>query len=87
MVKISTSWVTYILRCKDNSLYTGITNNLKARISKHNQGIACRYTSRRGPVKLVYFEKFPNKSKARKREIQIKSWPKKKKELLIKGEL
>lgn len=80
-------WFTYILLCKDKSLYTGITNNLKARINKHNQGIACRYTSIRKPVQLVYFERFPNKSEARKREIQLKGWTRKKKQLLVEGKL
>jgi putative endonuclease len=84
---IFTPWFAYILLCKDNSLYTGITTNLKKRVYRHNQGVACRFTSIRKPVKLVYSEKFPNKSEARKREIQLKGWTRKKKQLLIEGKL
>lgn len=84
---INKSWFTYILLCKDNTYYTGITNNLNLRISKHNQGIGAHYTSFRNPVELVYSEEFPTKSEARKREIQLKGWPRKKKKLLIEKKL
>ncbi|MCF7916693.1 MAG: GIY-YIG nuclease family protein [Candidatus Omnitrophica bacterium] len=65
-------WNLYIVNCRDNTFYTGITNNLKLRIKNHNCGKGCRYTRSRYPVKLVYSQKFPTKSKALKREIQIK---------------
>jgi putative endonuclease len=80
-------WYFYILRCKDSSFYCGITNNLKERISKHNNGKGAKYTKSRIPVKLIYFEEFPDKSSAFKREIEVKGWRKEKKEALIGGAL
>lgn len=74
----------YILRCKDDSLYTGYTVNLANRISKHNLGKAAKYTRGRGPVKLVYLESFSNKLDAQKREYRIKQLPRKKKLKLIR---
>ena len=78
-------WFFYILRCRDNSLYSGITNNLEARLQEHNRGTGAKYTYIRRPVVLVYSEKYNNVSEARKREEQIKGWSKVKKENLIKG--
>ncbi|MCK4810384.1 MAG: GIY-YIG nuclease family protein [Candidatus Omnitrophica bacterium] len=46
-------WYVYIIRCRDNTLYTGITNNLKRRIREHNSGKGCRYTKCRWPVELT----------------------------------
>lgn len=77
-------WYMYILLCNDQSFYVGITNNLEERINKHNQGKGAKYTRGRRPTKLVYCEKFNNKSEARKREIQIKGWCREKKINLIK---
>ncbi len=74
----------YILRCKDNSLYTGWTTNLENRINCHNLGKGAKYTRSRRPVELVYYECFDNKSEALKREYQIKQLTKQEKELLIK---
>ena len=74
----------YIIRCNDNSLYTGWTNNLEKRISSHNKGIGCKYTRGRIPVELVYFEEFVNKSDALRREFEIKKLSKYEKINLIK---
>lgn len=63
----------YILRCNDNTLYTGYTVNLDKRIQKHNRGLGAKYTRGRLPVKLVYFEEVDSKSEALKREYFIKS--------------
>jgi len=60
------------VQCTDNSLYTGITNDLEARIAQHNKGKGAKYTRSRSPVKLVYTEQAENKGKALRREIQIK---------------
>ena len=79
------TWFFYMVRCRDSSLYSGITNDLQARVEKHNKGTGAKYTSGRRPVTLVYSEKQGNVSEARKREAQIKSWPKSRKEQLIKG--
>jgi predicted GIY-YIG superfamily endonuclease len=67
-------WHLYIIRCSDNSLYTGITTDVPRRVKEHNQKTASNYTRSRTPVKLVYQESHPNRSSALKREIQIKKW-------------
>ena len=77
-------WFFYIVKCRDGSLYSGITNDLEARLREHNKGTGAKYTSGRRPVILVYSEKCINVSEARKREAHIKSWPRLKKEQLIK---
>lgn len=61
-----------MLICSDNSIYTGITNNLEKRIKAHNDGKGAKYTKARRPVKLLKFFNVENKSKALKLEIKIK---------------
>jgi len=81
-----TNWYVYILECNDNTLYTGITNNLEKRIEQHNHGQeAAKYTRVRRPVKYVYQEPQANRSEATKREMQIKKLSRIKKMQLIKG--
>ena len=75
---------TYILKCKDDSLYTGWTNDLKKRISFHNAGKGAKYTKARRPVELVYYEEFQTREEAMKREYAIKQLSRKEKEALIK---
>ena len=65
-------WSLYIIRCNDNSLYIGITSNLSKRIESHNKGTGAKYTRGRGPVKLVYTESYPDRSKASQREYALK---------------
>lgn len=78
------AFYTYIVECKDGSLYTGYTNNLEKRIRAHNESkIGAKYTKARRPVKLKYFEKFKSLSLALKREVQIKSLSREKKLQLI----
>ena len=79
----SREWVVYIVRCADDSLYTGITNNLDRRLKQHNAGTASRYTRSRLPVELVYQESQPDKSAALKRELAIKKLSRSAKEQLI----
>lgn len=75
----------YILECKDKSLYIGYTNNIEKRLKDHNESkTGAKYTKSRRPVKLKYVEKYPNLSKALKRECEIKSFTRKKKLELIK---
>jgi len=74
----------YIFRCKDGSLYSGSTNDLKNRESLHNQGKGSKYVKSRGGGRLIYSEKFRSKSRALKREAEIKKWPRIKKLNLIK---
>ena len=78
-------WFFYIVRCRDGSLYSGITNDLEGRLKEHNKGIEAKYTSARRPVTLVYCERYGNVSEARRREEQVKRWSQAKKERLIVG--
>ena len=78
-------WFLYILECRDGCYYVGITNDLEHRVKSHNEGNGAKFTRGRRPVSLIYQERWPNKSAARKREIEVKGWPRKKKEELIGG--
>ena len=62
---------TYILRCRDGSLYTGWTNNLEKRLNCHNAGKGAKYTKARLPVELAYFETFQTKKMTRKEKIAL----------------
>ncbi|MEX0896167.1 MAG: GIY-YIG nuclease family protein [Patescibacteria group bacterium] len=66
-------WWLYIVRCANNSFYTGITTNICHRLLLHNSGKGARYTRMHGPVEIVYFEIFFNRSAASKRESFIKA--------------
>ena len=73
----------YILKCGDDSLYTGWTNNLEKRFKDHCSGRGAKYTKGRCPLELVYYEEFEDKSGAMKREYEIKRLTRKQKEELI----
>ncbi len=79
------SWFIYILRCSDNSLYTGITKDIEKRIKEHNSGnkTGAKYTRSRAPVTLVYTENVETRSHATKRELEIKKMSKKSKEMML----
>jgi putative endonuclease len=85
MTTAGAEWFFYIVRCRDNSLYSGVTNNLEERIKKHNQGSGARYTASHRPVILVHSEKYGSASEAKRREFEVKSWLKVKKERLVEG--
>ena len=76
-------WYVYIIKCKDDKLYTGITNDLDRRLSEHNSGQGGHFTKFRRPVKLVYFQEAPDRSNALKREIEIKKLTRNEKLTLI----
>jgi len=78
-------YFVYILHCLDKSFYTGYTDNLDARLKKHNSGQAAKYTSGRRPVKLVYWEEHATKSLAMSREMKIKQLSRAEKKELITG--
>lgn len=80
-----TFWV-YILRCADNSYYTGHTDNLEERIANHQAGKIKCYTSCRLPLTLLFSEEFPTREEALASERQIIGWSRKKKEALTKGD-
>lgn len=73
----------YILRCADDTYYTGWTTHLTARLAAHNRGSGAKYTHARRPVQLVYCEARPDKSEALKREAAIKKMPRAKKQMLV----
>ena len=78
-------WLVYLLRCRDGSLYTGITNDLPRRLKTPAAGKASRYTRSRLPVRLAYTEPQPSKSRALKREAAIKKLSRRQKDDLIGG--
>lgn len=82
-----TEYFFYILRCRDNSLYCGQTNNLQKRLKEHQlgKGRSAKYTRGRGPVELVYYEAFDSIQNAMRREREVKKWRKDRKEKLVKS--
>lgn len=77
---------TYILQCADHTLYCGWTNHLEKRLKAHNDGKGAKYTKARRPVLLVYYEEFPTKEEAMRREAAIKKLSRKDKLKLLGGE-
>ena len=75
---------TYMLKCKDGTYYIGYTNDLEKRVKAHNEGKGAKYTKGRGPVELIYFEEYEEKSIAMRREWEIKKLTKNQKEELCK---
>ncbi len=76
-------WYVYILRCTDNTLYTGSTTDIDRRVKEHNRKKGGGCTRGRLPVELVHKEPYEIRSEAQKREAQIKTWPRQKKLALI----
>ncbi len=81
-----TTWTIYILRCGDDTLYTGITTDLDNRIEVHNAGKGAKYTRGRGPVRLVWSRGGLTESEARKEEIQIKKMSREDKETYARND-
>ena len=78
-------WYVYILQCADDTLYTGVTIDLKRRIEEHNSSdLGAKYTRSRRPVQLAYSKKFKTKSLAMKEEMRIKRLKREAKLLLMK---
>jgi putative endonuclease len=71
-VTTSVPWIVYLLRCRDGSLYTGITNDLNRRLQSHHSGTASAYTRSRRPLALAYQERHPDRGAALKREAAIR---------------
>jgi predicted GIY-YIG superfamily endonuclease len=80
-------YYVYILRCADRSYYVGYAQDIEKRLKAHSDGRAAPYTARRLPVHLVYSEKHESIESARKRELQIKRWSRKKKEALFRCDM
>ncbi len=83
--KTETRWFLYILRCRDNTFYTGITTDLERRLDQHNNGTASRCTRSRLPVVRVYQEPCADRGEALKRECAIKKLTREEKERLVKS--
>ncbi len=79
------NFITYILRCADDTLYVGWTKDIDARICKHNAGSGARYTRARGPVKLEILWEFDSKTKAMRAEYYLKRLTRAQKLQLISG--
>ncbi len=79
------SWFVYIVECADATLYTGITNDLDARIATHNSGKGARYTAARGPVELKWSIPAKDRSEATRLENEIKKMPRKIKLAMIRA--
>ena len=79
-----TGWVVYILRCSDDTFYTGITTDIERRVYEHNHStVAAAYTRARRPVRLIYTETCESRSGAARREHQIRTLNRRQKEALI----
>jgi putative endonuclease len=79
-------WFVYVVRCRDGTLYTGISRDVDARLAKHNQGKGARYTRGRGPVALLHSERKMSQAAALRREAAIKALPRTAKLALVEGE-
>ena len=77
------SWTVYVARCRDGSLYTGVTTDRARRLAEHNSGGGGSYTRSRIPVVMVYWELAPDRSAALRREGAIKRLSRAQKEKLV----
>ncbi|MEM8858077.1 MAG: GIY-YIG nuclease family protein [Chloroflexota bacterium] len=84
---LKTTWFIYMIRCVDNSLYTGITTDVEKRFQKHSQGKGAKYLKSKRPLQLVYQQPIGDRSLASKVEYAVKQLSKSKKELIVLGEL
>ena len=80
-----TFWA-YVVRCADDSYYTGHTDDLERRIGQHNLGEVAGYTQTRRPVTLMWSQEFPSRQEALAAEFQVKGWSRRKKEALSRGD-
>ena len=85
--KRPSTWTVYMVLCENGSLYTGITNNLKARIAAHNSGKGAKYTAAFGPVQLVWKKRKKDRSSASILEASLKKLSRKEKDALVEGTL
>lgn len=79
------TWYVYILRCGDGTLYTGVTNDVAARLDAHRSGKGAKYTRSRGPLELAYCEQCESKTSAFQREYAIKQLKRSEKAKLCEG--
>lgn len=84
---VEAPWFVYIAQCIDSSLYTGITQNVQKRIERHNSGSGALHVRAHGPLQLLWTGIESNLSAARRREMQIKGWTRRKKLALARRDL
>ena len=77
------TWTVYLARCRDGSLYTGVTTDLERRLAEHNSGSGASYTRSRLPLVMVYWETAEDRSGALRRECAIKRLSRAEKEELV----
>ena len=85
-MQMESIWYLYILRCKDGTLYTGITTDVEKRLEAHRSGRGAKYTRGRAPLELVYRETCGSHSDALKQEHQIKALSREDKQKLIENQ-
>lgn len=83
---VAKEFFVYIVECNDKTLYTGYTSDITRRLKEHNGGRGAKYTRGRGPVRLVYTERFETRATAMRRECEIKRLSRKDKLKLVEGE-
>ena len=76
---MESKWYLYLLRCRDGSLYCGITTDVQKRLEQHRSGKGAKYTRGRAPLELVYTEECADHSTALKRELAVKALPREEK--------
>lgn len=79
------SWTVYLLRCRDGSLYAGVTTDLARRLARHRAGTASAYTRARRPVQLVYVERQPDRGAALRREAALRRLSRRAKLALVRS--
>lgn len=84
-MEIKNSHYFYVLLCQDKSFYAGYARNVISRLNEHNEGIGCKYTLPRRPVRLLHFEEFETRSLAMKAEFAFKQLSRKQKEHYLEG--
>lgn len=84
---MASDWYLYILRCKDDTFYTGITTDVEKRLEAHRCGKGAKYTRGRAPLELVYREVCGSHSQALKRELEIKALSREEKRKIIEESL
>jgi putative endonuclease len=75
----------YVLRCGDDSLYTGYTTDVRRRVAEHNAGEGAKYTRGRTPLRLVHVERYDSQSAAMSREYEVKEWDRERKKRLVES--
>jgi putative endonuclease len=82
-MECAASWFCYMLRCNDSSIYVDVSSDLATRTKEHNWGVGAKFTAKRRPVELIWWQAFPNQKAARGRERELKGWRREKKLVLV----